>query len=189
MNQWYALHTDPKVELMVVEALGQHGIETFLPETRAEKIGQKQRRIPLFPGYLFINVDLNEEDPAHWRWVAGVRYIVSYGDWPVPVPGEVIRLIQKKIEALESDTAASTCPFQRGDKVRIKEGPFKAMLGIFDGPLHPKSNVRVLLCGLSNAARLRIKPSKLKKVSGSADAPTRRRRRRTRGHGRTIHYD
>lgn len=189
MNKWYALHTDPKVELMVAKALGQHGIETFLPEIRALRNDQDQKRIPLFPGYLFINVDLNVEDPAHWRWVAGVRYIVAYGDWPVPVPREVICLIHKKIEAQEGDATPSTCRFRRGDKVRIREGPFKEMLGIFDGPLRPSSNVRVLLCGLGNAARLRIQPSVLEKVSGSAAVPISRRKRRTRGQGRTIHYD
>jgi transcriptional antiterminator RfaH len=188
MKQWYALHTDPRVEKKVARALCQHGIETFLPKIATTTATNGRGCPPLFPGYLFACIDLSVEGPARWRRIAGVRYIVSYGDWPVPVPDEIICLLRRKLENLETEVDQSPCQFKPGDLVRISNGPFKEMLAIFDGPITPRTSVRVLLFGLNSAARLRLQPTALEKVAEAAASPATSRQRRTRGRGRYIKY-
>lgn len=188
MKKWYVLHTVLNREQMGAQFLKRHGFDTFLPEISTVAAGATKRRTPLFPGYLFIHIDLDEENhPLHWQCMPGVRYLVSYGDCPVPVPDEIIGLVRRKIEDLDDPNRGTAARFEPGELVRINSGPFKEMLAIFDGPITPSASVHVLLCGIRNAARLRIPPSELEKVfAPAASAPM--RRRRTRGHGRYINY-
>jgi transcriptional antiterminator RfaH len=142
--------------------------------------------VPLFPGYLFMRVDLGAEDSSNWKWTPGLRYIVAYGDWPVPVPDEVIKLIEHKLEELESLDSKPENQFKPGDIVRISSGPFRDLLGVFDGPTKPSARVHVLLTGLSNSVRLRVPAASLDKVSALDQKTAFKRPRRTRGRGRRI---
>src|ERR1700733_10662096 len=60
-RHWYALRTYPRHEKGVRERLQSRGVECFLPlfeQTRKWKNGQKMRiELPLFPGYLFVEID------------------------------------------------------------------------------------------------------------------------------------
>ena len=163
-------------------------IEIFLPMVMSTGPNEKQTTAAFFPGYLFMRFDLETDNPSRWQWTPGLRYIVSYGDRPVPVPDEIITLIGKKLEDLEKLAATPSLKFKPGDIVRINTGPFQEMLGIFDGPTTPSARVHVLLLGMNNAARLRITATALEKVSGPTEISTDSRRRRTRGRGRRIMY-
>ena len=189
MKQWYTLHTKTSTEQKVALLLEQHGIETYLPEIAAAKAGSKP--VPFFPGYMFVHCDLGLEDPAHWKWTPGLRYIVSYGAWPVPVPDQVINMIEYKLGELETHRSKKPAHnLSPGDVVRINNGPFRDMLAVFDGPTTPSERVSVLLSGISGSVRLRISSATLEKVSEPANSSVGSlvtiRQRRTRGRGRRI---
>jgi transcriptional antiterminator RfaH len=186
MNQWYALNTKPRVEKRVAMTLQQRGVETFLPETTIVTANKKQKRIPFFPSYLFMRVDLATDNPAMWQWAPGLRHIVAYGSRPAPIPDEVINLIEVKLRELESWGSKPAHPFKPGDVVRIKSGPFSDMLGIFDGPCTPSERGNVLMGSLNNSVRVRVSVSVLEVAQGAANLTGARRPRRTRGRGRRI---
>jgi len=186
MKQWYALYTKPKAEKTVEASLKKCGIETYLPETTTVAASQTPKRVPFFPCYLFIRVDLEVDNPAFWRWTPGVQYIVSYGDWPVPLPNEVINLIKYKLEKLEGQPTRPAYKLVPGEIDRIYKGPFQNMVTIFNCPTTPIVRVSALLSSLSNSARLHFASSALERVSGAADVPVNKRPRRTRGRGRRI---
>ena len=79
---WYAVQTQPNRENLAVSHLERQGFEVWLP--RIERIIRHARqtkrvRRPLFPGYLFINLNL---ETARWRAIngtVGVSHIVSFG--------------------------------------------------------------------------------------------------------------
>ena len=186
MNQWYAVQTKPRVERRVATSLQQRGVETFLPETMVFTANQKRRKAPFFPSYLFMRVDLATDNPALWQWTPGLRHIVAYGGWPAPIPDEVINLIGFKLRELESQDSEKTHPFKPGDVVRIKNGPFNDMLGIFDGPSTPSERVHVLMGSLNNSVRVRVSASALEAVQDAVDLTDSGRPRRSRGRGRRI---
>ena len=82
---WYAVQTQPNRENLAVSNLERQGFDVWLP--RIERIIRHARQIrrvkrPLFPGYLFINLDL---ETARWRAIngtVGVSHIVSFGQSP-----------------------------------------------------------------------------------------------------------
>ena len=115
-----------------------------------------------------------------------MRYIVKYGDQPVPVPEEVIVLINQKISKMEFEATAPNLRFNPGDMVRIKDGPFEDLLAIFEGPTTPSARVRVLLSTLNRTIRVRIEADDLEKAPAHAVKAAEKRQRRTRGRGRPI---
>ncbi|UCG26116.1 MAG: hypothetical protein JSW55_09085 [Chloroflexota bacterium] len=186
MSQWYAVHTKPRVERRVAVVLQQRGLETFLPETTVVTASKKRKKAPFFPSYLFMRVDLATDNPAMWQWTPGLRHIVAYGGWPAPIPDEVINLIEVKLGELESKGSELSHPFEPGDVVRIKNGPFSDMLGIFDGPSTPSEQVLVLMGSLNNSVKVRVPVSALELAQDATYLTGARRPRRTRGRGCRI---
>lgn len=183
MKEWYAIYTKVNAENRVALSLRQNGIEVYLPV-----IHPSTHASPLFPGYIFAQLDLQKGNPALWRWVPGVRRVVSYGDEPIALPSEFIRTIQRKLAQL-NDASKERSTFQTGDLVRIMEGPFKDLVAVFDGPMEPSKRVRVFLTVLGRYHRLRLDAASLEPASKVAPTIAKpKRRRRTRGHGRRINY-
>ena len=60
MSKWYVVLTKPKQEERAEEHLAAQDREVFLPRVQLEKM-RKGKRVdvvePLFPGYLFVNVE------------------------------------------------------------------------------------------------------------------------------------
>jgi transcription antitermination factor NusG len=62
-REWYAVYTVVRHEKVVNQALTQKGVETFLPLRSVLsrwKDRKKRLQLPLFPGYLFVNIPIEE---------------------------------------------------------------------------------------------------------------------------------
>lgn len=185
MKEWYVLHTQAAAEHLVAAKLGEKDIETFVPEIVQKNRSGQPQTVALFPGYLFVRLDYLHANPSQWRWTPGVRYLVSFGEYPIPIPGEVIVALRQRVMTLIRRDPRSEAQFQPGDQVRIKEGPFKEMLATFDGPVDPAEWVHVLLQTMNRSMRMRIAASALEKVETLKQSGE-KRGRRTRGKGRPI---
>ena len=186
MDSWYLLHTKPQSERQVAILLAQRGIQVFLPEIAHTNAKGTMRKKAFFPGYLFAFLKLNSVGQSLWMWTPGLRYIVKYGDQPVPVPDEVITLVKHKLSEMELSASSPKPQFELGEIVRIKHGPFEDLLAIFEGPTNPTNRVRVLLSTLNRAIRVRVELDALEKAPVQASSPAASRPRRTRGRGRRI---
>src|SRR5690606_15515553 len=132
MKYWYTLHTKPNSEYRVAATLQQQEIEIYLPETPPLRQGQKRQ--PFFPCYLFMHTDLAIVPAWRWQWTPGLRGLVAFDGVPVPLSGQVIALIQRRLAEMEAAGPGPVHPFKPGDTVRITNGPLRDMLAIFDGP-------------------------------------------------------
>jgi transcription antitermination factor NusG len=135
-----------------------------------------------------MRVDYAEANPTIWRWTPGFRYVVSAGERPIPIADEVIAMVAHRLDnqAAESDGRRTRLPFAPGDLVRIKRGPFRDMLGVFEGPNDPQQRVRVLLESMQKSMRVRLSPDDLEKAEAAAMAKRDKLPRRSRGRGRPI---
>lgn len=186
-HQWYALHTKPKAEYKVASALKQSGFEVFLPEI-VSKQNDKMVKAPFFPCYLFMAGNLNEVRASVWKWIPGLRYIVTSGSQPVRLPADVIQIIKTRLDGLNAkveNSPASGC-FEPGDTVRITSGPLSDMVAVFDGPTEPSRRVHVLLKVLDFQRRIQLNATDIEKVT--EPTTNQKRLRRTRGRGRRIKH-
>ena len=186
MKEWFALHTKPYSERKVAVRLEHHDIETYVPETESQSDRSDARPVPFFPGYMFIHVDMDEANPNYWRFTPGVRYLVKYGQEPVAVDEELIQTIVRELAALETRNSHPRGRFERGERVRITDGPLKDMIAVFDGPTEPSERVQILLEVMSRYKRVRIAESALEKADPDEAKTKQKRPRRTRGRGRPI---
>jgi len=131
---WYAVHTKSRHEYKVNAGLVQKKIATFLPEVRMwskRKDRKKKISIPLFPGYLFVEIQcLNSENRLAVLRTFGVVRILGKKDnsEPIPVPDDKIDAIRRFVQ---TDVQIYNIQLpQVGDAARIIDGPFAGIEGV-----------------------------------------------------------
>lgn len=186
MEQWYTFHSKPNAEYQVVAALRERGIQTYLPEIKTVQTASSPSVKPFFPCYLFGKIDFENVSITQIQWTPGLRRIITFDDYPTPIPNEIIELIQKKLSEFESTLEKPTYSFKKGDTVQITDGPFQDMLAIFNGPVTVAERVQVLLNILGQASRVQVEVSQLKEVPSALANTEIKQPRRTRGRGRRI---
>jgi transcription elongation factor/antiterminator RfaH len=128
---WYAVQTQPNRENLAVAHLERQGFDVWLP--CCERIVKHARQIkrvrrPLFPGYLFINFDL---EAARWRTIngtIGVKNIVSFGRTPSVVDSEFITAL-KASESLDGFVDTGNDNLKPDQDVEILSGPMAGQIG------------------------------------------------------------
>jgi transcription antitermination factor NusG len=138
---WYALYTSANHEKKVAAELGWRSVENFLPlysSVRRWKDRKVRLQMPLFPGYVFVHLALN--DRLRVLQVPGVAKLVSFGGLPVALPDEQLEALRA---GLSGQMRAEPHPFLTvGRRIRILRGPFEGIEGIL---VRRKGVLRVVL--------------------------------------------
>ncbi len=138
---WYAVYTRSRHEKTVAQQLGHKSVDHFLPlfETiRNWRNGRFRVRLPLFPGYLFVHIALQER--LQVLQVPGVVGLVSSNGMPVALPQAEIETIR---DALTKGLQAHPHPYLTvGSRVRINSGPLEGLNGIL---VRKKGQLRVVV--------------------------------------------
>ena len=100
--QWYVVQTQANAENKALAHLTRQGFATYLP--RYLKRRRHARRVdvvaaPLFPRYLFVEIDMAVQ---RWRSIystVGVSRLVCNGEFPTSVPERVVDLLKKREDA------------------------------------------------------------------------------------------
>ncbi len=130
-ENWYALHTRPRHEKLVVTRLHERGVETFLPivtEVHRWSDRKKSVQLPLFSCYVFAKFLSNRTQRLNVLRVSGVLALVGSQGEGTPIPDEQIDAVRS---VLESALPWSTHPFLKiGQRVRIRSGALDGVEGI-----------------------------------------------------------
>lgn len=158
MLNWYVVHTLPRAETRAQWHLGNQGFPTFLP--RYLKSRRHARQItkvasPLFPRYLFVQVDCERMPWRSINGTFGVSRLVSDGDLPVPVPAMLIDEIRAREDAAGYIRVGRDLHCKIGDPVRITEGPLCDLVGLFES-LSDEERVTLLVNLLGRDVRVEI---------------------------------
>jgi len=148
---WYALRSKPRKEEIVWKQVIERGFEVFYPRLRVNPVNPRSRRFrPYFPGYLFIQADIEAVGLSAFRWIPHTTGLVSFGGEPSPVPDNLIHAIRQRVNEITKAGGEVFDALHKGDVVRINYGPFEGYEAIFDFRLPGTERVRVLLQFLSN---------------------------------------
>ena len=165
MNLWYVIQTKPKKEGESTSYLSTRGLEIFSPliETFSSRNGRMNKELkPLFPSYIFGKFDLEKDYPLV-RWARGVKKILSFGGYPTPVSEEVIEIVKVGMDI--QGFVRIKHDFKTNDVVRLKSGPLKDFLGIFDRWVSDSERVRILLNLIGYQPTIEIHYSMIEKVA------------------------
>ena len=155
MTHWYAVQSKPRQELIAEQNLQRQGFTTYLPRIRLRKRKRDSwvdAVEPLFPRYLFIHVDPDQDSLAPVRSTLGVAGLVRFGQLLRPLPEAVIHYLKQLEDPETKQRQAEVWPHQPGDTLEVLEGPFANLTGIYQMPLgEDRALLLIELLGRSNS--------------------------------------
>lgn len=142
---WYAAYTRCHHERIVNKLLGDKNITTFLPQVIVPSRRRDRKiliRRPLFPNYLFVNLDELQENWLKVFRTPGVIRICGNGR-PMPIPDEDIESIKIFVN---SERNLYPLPFLKvGSKVVVISGALTGAIGVLIKEEHKKRRLVVSL--------------------------------------------
>jgi transcriptional antiterminator NusG len=155
-KEWYIVHTYSGFEKKVSESLQQrvqaYGLqdeigEVLIPtedvvEMRAGKKTVSSKRF--FPGYILVEMIMSDNAWHVVKNTPKVTGFVGAGSKPIPLTREEVdHILNQVTEAAEKPKPKYS--FDRGDQVRINEGPFTSFNGVVDDVNIDRNTLKVMV--------------------------------------------
>jgi len=125
---WYAVYVKSRHEKCVLDELKEKGIESSLPlisVIRQWSDRKKKVEIPLFRGYVFVNIDIHSQRLDVLQ-AAGVVKFITFGCSIIAIPKEQMYWLDR---LLSEPSIKYEQKFPIGTDVEVTYGPFKGLYG------------------------------------------------------------
>ncbi len=151
---WYVVHTysgfEEKVKTTLEsnikkKDLGDKILQILIPTEKVVKLKggkKKESSKKFYPGYILVEMELDDEV---WHFVKSTPKVTGFvgGKKPLPVNEEEVDIIIQQIE--KGTTQKAKTQFDKGDSVRIIDGPFSSFNGLVDEVDTDHSKLRVMV--------------------------------------------
>ncbi len=146
MRRWAVVHTRPHQEVRAEINLKRQGFRTWLPvmlrsRRHAGRIQTKPE--PVFPGYVFVDLDIENEPWTSINGTYGVKYVIADSRTPKALPHDFIDALKYSLDE-EGNCSLSPAGMKKGDLVKIITGPFVDCVATIRDML-PGDRTRLLL--------------------------------------------
>ncbi len=160
---WFVARTKTNSENRAAENVARQGCEFYFPKIMEMALirGKRCPRVrPLFPGYLFIKTVAGQ-----WHFLTntiGIYRVITFGGEPAVIDNVIIDDIRSRESngCVVLPAAQQARRFVQGQSVRVREGLFSGLTGIYDGS-NSRDCERVLLEYLGRKSRVLIAPENL----------------------------
>jgi transcriptional antiterminator NusG len=132
-----------------IKTLGQEQSfgKVIVPTEQVVELKKGQKKTShrkFYPGYILVQMILNEETWHVVRNTAKVTGFVGGGNMPAPIPNEEAERI---IHQMQEGTSKPKPKFhfEEGDEVRVIDGPFNNFHGVVEEAKPDKEKLRVLI--------------------------------------------
>jgi len=145
LKQAFGISQDMNDELEIDEYLKKHNI--LVPKEKVEEIKNGKKREmdrKIFPGYVLVNMDYNDEFGLLIRKTPKVAGFVGVAkdSKPVPISQKEIDNILNQVKQTK-EKAKHKVEFEVGEKVRVIDGPFVDFNASIEEVLYNKTKLRV----------------------------------------------
>ena len=156
-SQWYVLLSKPGKEPALYSYICSENVDCYYPCIQVNPVNPRSRKTkPYFPGYLFVQVNLEEEGKNRFRWTPYSLGLVRFGDEPAVVSENLVFGIQRRLAKINAAGGEEHHGLKPGDRVLIEKGPFQGYSGIFDTRLSGRDRIRVLLTMLQGSREVPV---------------------------------
>jgi transcriptional antiterminator NusG len=155
---WYVLKVQSSREDTIRDALQRRvkiqGLQRYfgqivVPTEKITEIRNNKKRIverKTYPGYIMIQMELNEKTWFLVRETPGVGDFVGAHGTPSKMPdAEVNQMLHQEEEKTTAETPKVRIDVERGDRVKIKDGPFENFEGTVEEVIEGRGLVKVML--------------------------------------------
>lgn len=155
IHKWYVVQVMSSHERKVKKALEEFkqakGVsddisEILIPTENVSEVKRGQQKISekrMWPGYLLVKMDLNEEAWAYVKDTAGVIDFLG-GEHPTPLSEKEVADIMKELEDRQKGIVQKH-KVEAGDKVKITDGVFVNFIGTVTEVNHEKGRLSVMV--------------------------------------------
>lgn len=175
MKNWYVVHTqtgsEDKVKSYLENKLTAEGLQDFvnkviipteqISEVRSGKKKISQRKF--FPGYILVEMELNEKTYLFIKNTPGVTGFIGLGKRPMPLPQAEVESILKRTEETQVKPSPKVI-FEKGEQVRVKDGPFLNFNGTIDEVRPEKGKLKVSVSIFGRATPVELEYWQVEKI-------------------------
>lgn len=172
-KNWYVVHTysgyEEKVKTSLEEKVKLRGLEEkisriLIPTEKIIELKNKKKKEmdrKFYPGYILVEMELSDET---WHLVKNTLRVTGFvgGMKPVPLLEEEVELIQQQIEAGPAPVVRSQ--IEKGENVRIIDGPFTNFVGFVDEIDMDHGRLRVMVSIFGRQTPVELSFSQIEKA-------------------------
>ena len=162
MKQWHLVQFKPNSHRLAVRNLQCQGFETFLPLQEITHLKGSRFTVdirPLFPGYMFVGVELNTAPWLKINCTIGVSRLVSFSDNYKSLPLNLISSLM-----LRCDEEGKLLPpknLNAGDRVEVLKGSFANFVATVE-KIDVQQRVWVLMEFMGQSTRMHLVPDNVR---------------------------
>ncbi len=155
-KQWYIVHTYSGFEKFVAESIRQRAEEVSLGDKFGQIIIPTEDVVEIkggrkvvstkraYPGYIIVEMEMDDTTWHLVRQTPKVTGFVGSGRKPVPLGREEVNQIVRHMEKT-SEKPKPKHTFEKGEAVRIIDGPFFNFNGVVEEVNHERNTLKVLV--------------------------------------------
>lgn len=153
---WYVIHTRTGYEDSVCKMLQKKIdnnellnklFQVLIPTEDIVQVKHNRKEVKkrkFFPGYVLVDMDLNNETYWAVRNIQGVSGFL--GDpRPCPLAESEVQEILELVNVSSQEKPKPAVQFEKGESVRIIEGPFKHFMGVVEEVNEQKAKLKVIV--------------------------------------------
>lgn len=155
MHKWYVIQVLSSHEKKVKKALEENAqkmamqeqfAEVLLPTEQIAEVKAGEQRVVerrLWPGYLFVKMQFNEDT---WMFVKGTNGVIDFlgGSSPQPLTEQEVESLISDLKT-KKDQVAQKHSFEVGDRVKINQGVFASFEGEVQAIDHARGKLTALV--------------------------------------------
>jgi transcriptional antiterminator NusG len=175
MKNWYVVHTqtgsEDKVRTSLESKITSHGLSDLIsrvviPTEQVSEVRSGKKKISqrkFFPGYILVEMELNEQTYLFIKTIPGVTGFIGLGKRPMPLPQTEVDSILKRTE----ETHVKPSPkivFEKGEQIRVTEGPFMNFNGSIEEIYPEKGKLKVSISIFGRATPVELEYWQVEKI-------------------------
>lgn len=175
-KKWYVIHTQTGYEERVKSNLERQLDEQpekkefvskiFIPTEQIAEIRGGKKKISerkFFPGYLLVEMELNDKTWYFIKNTMGVTGFVGSRSRPIPLKESEIKSILSQAESTKERPIPKVL-FEKGEPIRVKEGPFTNFNGTVEETNLEKGKVKVTISIFGRSTPVELETWQIEKV-------------------------
>jgi transcriptional antiterminator NusG len=156
--EWFVLKVQSSREDTIRDALARRvkveGLDRFfqqivVPTEKSTEIRNNRKRVverKTYPGYIMVQMELNDKTWFLVRDTPGVGdFVGAYGSPSRMSDQEVNQMLGQVVPVKAEETAKVRIDVERGDRVKIKDGPFENFEGSVEEVIEARGMIKVML--------------------------------------------
>ena len=155
-KDWFVVHTYSGFEKFVAESIRQRALELSIEDQIGKIIIPTEGIVEIkggkkvvstkrsYPGYILVEMEMNDENWHIIRETPKVTGFVGSGKQPTPLNKDEVKQIVDHMETT-SEKPKPKHSFEKGEAVRIIDGPFFNFNGIVEEVNQERNTLKVLV--------------------------------------------